>query len=282
MESGNAPAERSQPHAGSSPHGAERRPRPSFKSVARTVLTQVSGLARTRSPFRLGTDVACVTLRAQIHVLAAFTSLRHTFVSEAIKFEDLRFVRRLGSGAWLRRPPFGPSPARLTSRAGAFGEVALFRWQPGATLVTPDGMTLQRHGQLAVKSLLPSVTRDPQAVADFRAEVELLSKLSHSCLVQCYGTGLRPANKKSGGPPTLFVAMEAVTGGDLRSLVMRAMDGAPRLYRNADVVRWAHDIARGLHYLHTRKPMIVHRDLKLENVLLDGAPLLTQSKRPVG
>ena len=136
--------------------------------------------------------------------------------------------------------------------------------------MTPDGMTLQRQGQLAVKSLLPSVTRDPQAVSDFRAEVELLSKLSHSCLVQCYGTGMRPAGKN--GFPMLFVAMEAVTGGDLRSIVVRAMDGLPRLYRNADVVRWAHDMARGLHYLHTRKPMIVHRDLKLENVLLDGAP----------
>ena len=147
--------------------------------------------------------------------------------------------------------------------AGAFGEVALFRWQPGTTFTTPDGLTLERHGTVAVKSLLPSVTRDPVAVADFRAEVQLLSKLSHSCLVVCYGTGMRPPNKGSHGLPMLFVAMESVTGGDLRSIVVRAMNGTPRVYRNADVVRWAHDMARGLHYLHTRKPMIVHRDLKV-------------------
>ena len=147
--------------------------------------------------------------------------------------------------------------------AGAFGEVALFRWQPGTTYTTPDGLTLERHGTLAVKSLLPSVTRDPVAVADFRAEVSLLSKLSHSCPAVCYGTGMRPPNKGSHGLPLLFVAMESVTGGDLRSIVVRAMNGAPRVYRNADVVRWAHDMARGLHYLHTRKPMIVHRDLKV-------------------
>ena len=153
--------------------------------------------------------------------------------------------------------------------AGAFGEVALFRWQPGTTFTTPDGLTLERTGTVAVKSLLPSVTRDPVAVADFRAEVQLLSKLAHSCLVVCYGTGMRPPNKGSHGLPMLFVAMESVTGGDLRSIVVRAMNGAPRVYHNADVVRWAHDMARGLHYLHTRKPMIVHRDLKLENVLLD-------------
>jgi serine/threonine protein kinase len=68
----------------------------------------------------------------------------------------------------------------------------------------------------------------------------------------------------------LFLAMEAVTGGDLRELVLRAMM-EPTVYTDADVVRWAHDIARGLHYLHTRSPMVVHRDLKLENIMLDGA-----------
>ena len=133
---------------------------------------------------------------------------------------------------------------------------------------------------MAVKSLLPSVTEDdPVAVADFVAEIALLAKLSHSCLVACYGTGLRP--NAAGGPPTLFVAMEAVTGGDLRDIVIRASRGMPRLYKDADVVRWAHDMARGLHYLHTRKPMVVHRDLKLENVLLDGAWLLQLGSRKV-
>ncbi len=72
------------------------------------------------------------------------------------------------------------------------------------------------------------------------------------------------------GAGLLFVAMEAVTGGDLRSLVLDAMM-TPNLYNNADVVRWTHDVARGLHYLHTRQPMVVHRDLKLENILLDAA-----------
>lgn len=63
------------------------------------------------------------------------------------------------------------------------------------------------------------------------------------------------------------MAMEAVTGGDLRSLVYESL--AEREYNDSDVLRWALDIAKALNYLHTRQPMIIHRDLKLENVLLD-------------
>ena len=33
-------------------------------------------------------------------------------------------------------------------------------------------------------------------------------------------------------------------------------------------MRWALEIAQALHYLHSFKPMVVHRDLKLENILL--------------
>jgi serine/threonine protein kinase len=42
-----------------------------------------------------------------------------------------------------------------------------------------------------------------------------------------------------------------------------------------DALRWSLQIARALQYLHESQPPIVHRDVKLDNVLLTGAHLAT-------
>jgi serine/threonine protein kinase len=66
-----------------------------------------------------------------------------------------------------------------------------------------------------------------------------------------------------------------MAGGDLKALVMEAMTrpfDSP--YTKSHAFAWAMQIAEALHYLHSVCcPMIIHRDLKLDNVLLTGGQM---------
>ncbi|GIM13454.1 hypothetical protein Vretimale_16560, partial [Volvox reticuliferus] len=65
-------------------------------------------------------------------------------------------------------------------------------------------------------------------------------------------------------------------GGTLKRLISRQMiDVSRQLYSYMDAFRWALQIAEGLEYLHNAQPVVIHRDLKLENILIKGGDLHT-------
>jgi serine/threonine protein kinase len=92
----------------------------------------------------------------------------------------------------------------------------------------------------------------------FLTEVRTLSKLHHRNIVQFYGACLDPDR-------AMFFVTELMKGGDLYSA----------LRHHPETMRWdklgkkvALDVALGINYLHTRRPPLLHRDLKSPNVLL--------------
>jgi len=90
----------------------------------------------------------------------------------------------------------------------------------------------------------------------FTRELEVLSKIEHEHLVKFFGVCFS-------SPPC--VVTEYCRGGTLFDL----------LHMNEDVelcwlqkIKACSDIAKGMHYLHTFTPQIIHRDLKSLNLLL--------------
>lgn len=68
----------------------------------------------------------------------------------------------------------------------------------------------------------------------------------------------------------MFILQEYVPGKSLKELVIQQMcNRNERVYTIKCAVKWLLDVASALHYLHdVCRPMIVHRDLKLDNILL--------------
>ncbi len=130
---------------------------------------------------------------------------------------------------------------------GAFGEVRRGAW---------------RGTSVAVKRLRPGVASSGAALELFRRELSVYHQLAHPNVVQFLGalTLEQP----------LCIVTELLPRGSLADcLDARGERNPPPLGRAA---AWALDVARGMRYLHERRPtQIIHRDLKPANLLLDAA-----------
>lgn len=102
------------------------------------------------------------------------------------------------------------------------------------------------------------------ALGDFRGEIEILRRVHHPNAVQFLGA----CTKRE---PYILVT-ELMSGGSLAD-AFRRTEAFP--FRRA--VEIALDAARGLAYLHNRRPQpIIHRDLKPGNLMLSGNQYMSQ------
>ncbi|XP_010262154.1 PREDICTED: serine/threonine-protein kinase EDR1 isoform X2 [Nelumbo nucifera] len=110
--------------------------------------------------------------------------------------------------------------------------------------------------EVAVKKFLDQ-DFSGDALQQFRCEVMIMLRLRHPNVVLFMGAVT--------WPPNLSILTEFLPRGSLYRLMHRPnvqLDEKRRL-------RMALDVAKGMNYLHTSHPTIVHRDLKSPNLLVD-------------
>lgn len=106
---------------------------------------------------------------------------------------------------------------------------------------------------VAVKVLLPSISRDRNVAARFAREMQILEKLDHPNVVAYYGGGVTEEK--------LFYAMELVEGPTLEEILRRR-----RRLSWQETVECAWQICSALQHAHNHG--IVHRDVKPSNLFL--------------
>ncbi|XP_063942444.1 probable serine/threonine-protein kinase SIS8 isoform X2 [Daucus carota subsp. sativus] len=113
------------------------------------------------------------------------------------------------------------------------------------------------HGtEVAVKKFLDQELTG-ESLEEFKSEVGIMKRVRHPNVVLFMGAVTRP--------PNLSIVTEFLPRGSLYRLIHRPnnqLDVRRRL-------RMALDAARGMNYLHNCTPVIVHRDLKSPNLLVD-------------
>ncbi|KAI4355269.1 hypothetical protein L6164_004059 [Bauhinia variegata] len=91
------------------------------------------------------------------------------------------------------------------------------------------------------------------------AEVHLLKTLKHENIIKFYDSWIDDKEK------TVNMITELFVSGSLRQYRKK--------HKNVDmkaIKNWARQILRGLVYLHSQKPPIIHRDLKCDNIFVNG------------
>ncbi|XP_053325435.1 serine/threonine-protein kinase WNK2 [Spea bombifrons] len=95
----------------------------------------------------------------------------------------------------------------------------------------------------------------------FKEEAEMLKGLQHPNIVRFYDFWESCLKSKK----CIVLVTELMTSGTLKTYLKRFKVMKPKVLRS-----WCRQILKGLHFLHTRTPPIIHRDLKCDNIFITG------------
>ncbi|XP_058741874.1 probable serine/threonine-protein kinase WNK5 [Vicia villosa] len=106
---------------------------------------------------------------------------------------------------------------------------------------------------------LGDVFHSPEQLQRLYSEVHLLKHLHHKSMMIFYGSWIDLNGK------TFNFITELFTSGTLREYRQK--------YKRVDIQalkNWTRQILSGLEYLHTNNPPVIHRDLKCDNIFVNG------------
>ncbi|CAA0280715.1 unnamed protein product [Arabidopsis thaliana] len=109
--------------------------------------------------------------------------------------------------------------------------------------------------QVRIDDLLQS----PDCLERLYSEVRLLKSLKHKNIIRFYNSWIDDKNK------TVNIITELFTSGSLRQYRKKH-----RKVNMKAVKCWARQILTGLKYLHSQDPPIIHRDIKCDNIFING------------
>ncbi|CDS13028.1 hypothetical protein LRAMOSA05212 [Lichtheimia ramosa] len=97
-----------------------------------------------------------------------------------------------------------------------------------------------------------------ESTKDILHEIEILKSVRHPNIIAFHDAWI---NKNE----FVFVT-ELMTSGTLREYIRKLSLPNPKI-----VKRWSRQILKGLAYLHSHNPPIIHRDIKCDNIFINGA-----------